>query len=378
MLSLLASKLLLGIVAMLLMFGTAPPANAASMAQLHEARAKLAVLTGRIQAQERALAETEDRLRRLDLQVDKVVRSIEAIRQRVRVVRTRVAALRAQAHDLQEQMNELANSTFVGQPGGQLGTVLGVLMGARSYADIADGFQYADRLSDQANAVAAQLSLTDQRLATRLASLQELLSTTSSLLGSLTAKRRHVHQLQARHQQALRSLDATRTRMIEVVRTLRHELALDLFPMIGTAFQGEAHTSYGRWSVLLLHEVGAPACRSNEVVVIAWQLAEFTQAAWNPLATTKAMPGSTTFNDAGVRDYPSLGVGLAATRLTLELGASSYGYGPILADLRACAPPYSTAHAIQASSWCHGCADGGYVVNKIAEVAADFELYAAF
>jgi hypothetical protein len=79
-----------------------------------------------------------------------------------------------------------------------------------------------------------------------------------------------------------------------------------------------------------------------------------------------------------VQNYPSLSTGLIANKLTLYDGSSSYGYGAIVANLRACSGPYATASAIRASAWCHGCAGGAYVVNKIAEVSAEFELYSSF
>jgi hypothetical protein len=150
----------------------------------------------------------------------------------------------------------------------------------------------------------ARLSRADQRLAARSAWLHQLVSAEVTLLASLKGERQHVHLLLTRRDHALQELEVTRAKMIGVVRSLRHQLALDLFPVIGSAFQGGAHMRYGRWGVLFLHTIRAPVCRWNEVVMIAWQLAEFTQAAWNPLATPKPMPGSTEFNSAGVRTTP--------------------------------------------------------------------------
>jgi hypothetical protein len=108
--------------------------------------------------------------------------------------------------------------------------------------------------------------------------------------------------------------------------------------------------------------------------MVAWQTAEYTQARWNPLATTYPMPGSTVFNSAGVRNYASLSQGLEATRLTLR--SAGYGYGAILSDLAASADPLTTAQAINASSWCHGCANGRYVVGLVPAVEAYYSRYA--
>ncbi len=85
------------------------------------------------------------------------------------------------------------------------------------------------------------------------------------------------------------------------------------------------------------------------------------------------MPGSTAFNSVGVRNFPSVEVGLQATVETLRLPVASYGYDAILSNLAHCAP--ATTTAINASSWCQGCAGGLYVLNVLPLVQAD---YAAF
>ncbi|HEY3022844.1 MAG TPA: hypothetical protein VGK11_04315, partial [Actinomycetota bacterium] len=125
----------------------------------------------------------------------------------------------------------------------------------------------------------------------------------------------------------------------------------------------------------LLSELGAPKCQDNLTVLVAWQVAEGTAAAYNPLATTHSMPGSTAFNSVGVRNFPSVEVGLQATVETLRLPVPSYGYDAILDNLEHCAPAKTTATAINASWWCRGCASGLYVLNVLPLVQAD---YAAF
>ena len=123
--------------------------------------------------------------------------------------------------------------------------------------------------------------------------------------------------------------------------------------------------------------MGVSGCHSNMVAVVSWQVAEFTQAAWNPLATTYPMAGSTLYNSAGVRNYVSAGQGLEATRLTIRGGMTQYGYGRIVSSLSACADPMTTARAINASSWCRGCAGGTYVVGMVPKVEANYSTYAA-
>src|SRR5713226_10275786 len=82
------------------------------------------------------------------------------------------------------------------------------------------------------------------------------------------------------------------------------------------------------------------------------------------------MPGSTWFNSVGVRNYRSMGQGIQATILTLRTG--SHGYGAILSGLAGCLDPMTTARAINASSWCRGCAGGNYVVDFVPIIEAYF------
>jgi hypothetical protein len=127
-----------------------------------------------------------------------------------------------------------------------------------------------------------------------------------------------------------------------------------------------------QWAALFLPRIGAPVCGNNLVAVVAWQAQEGTRAAWNPLATTQGMSGATQFNGVGVKNYTSLEQGLQATALTLWRGRTSYGYGPVVQGLRACAPPMWTAQAIQASLWCRNCAGGQYLTAIVPAVIADF------
>ena len=61
-----------------------------------------------------------------------------------------------------------------------------------------------------------------------------------------------------------------------------------------------------------------------------------------------------TFNGAGVRDYPSLDVGIEATAQTLLRGRGAYGYGAVLDALSSCQHASVTIAAVNASSWCRG------------------------
>jgi hypothetical protein len=371
--------LLIPLVAAALIAGLAVPAAAAtSVAEYREARDKLHALSAEIDRRQVALDRSEARFEQLRVEVGRVVERIAEIRRASHGLLAEVATLRSHLVTLTRRLGEVVNTSYVNHPGGQLGMMLGVVVGAQSIAQLTDGVEFASRIASSTATVASEVLQTRTRLSERLGTLRALGAEKTGLLENLNTRRSRVHRLNVDRQRALRRLADTQRRMIEIVRRLHDEVAAQLFPLVGTAFQGGAHTSYGRWAVLFLQALEAPVCRSNEIAVVAWQLAEFTQAAWNPLATTKPMPGSWTFNSSGVRNFPSLESGLLANKLTLYDGWSSYRYGAIVTALRSCADPYSTARAIQASAWCHGCANGGYVVDKVGAVAANFEMYSAF
>jgi hypothetical protein len=65
-------------------------------------------------------------------------------------------------------------------------------------------------------------------------------------------------------------------------------------------------------------------------LLAAWATAEGGTAQWNPLNTTLPLPGSTSYNSAGVQNYPRATWGVCATGLTLTDGY----YPGILGDLQ--------------------------------------------
>lgn len=76
------------------------------------------------------------------------------------------------------------------------------------------------------------------------------------------------------------------------------------------------------WEAQLLSDLGMPVTSSNETFLYNWQQREGGGGANNPLNTTLRVPGSTSLsgNSAGVQNYPSQSVGLAATAQTIEGG----------------------------------------------------------
>jgi len=133
---------------------------------------------------------------------------------------------------------------------------------------------------------------------------------------------------------------------------------------------------FERWAEHFLREMRVPRCRNNVVVMLAWQANENTEAVFNPLATTRNMPGSWDFNSVGVQNFLSLAQGLDASRLTIENGYEIYGYGAIVRRLDRCSKPLSTAKAIRDSRWCFGCSGGAYVTGIVPSVRHDYRAYA--
>ena len=70
----------------------------------------------------------------------------------------------------------------------------------------------------------------------------------------------------------------------------------------------------------LLESLGAPISDENMKFMYAWRQSEGNGGKYNPFNTTWNMPGSTTMNSAGVRNYSSLEDGMVATIKTLKNG----------------------------------------------------------
>jgi hypothetical protein len=102
-----------------------------------------------------------------------------------------------------------------------------------------------------------------------------------------------------------------------------------------------------QWATDLLGQLGLPVTAENVKALGAWAQAEGTKASFNPLATTQSMPGATSFNSVGVRNYASYADGIRATAQTLTNGH----YPNILAALQAGSSAVAVARAVAASPW---------------------------
>jgi hypothetical protein len=111
------------------------------------------------------------------------------------------------------------------------------------------------------------------------------------------------------------------------------------------------------WALDLLGRLGLPKTRENVRVIVAWQLSEGTEAAFNPLATTRKHPGATDFNSVGVKNYPSYEAGMQETIEALHNGL----YDHILAALAQGNDANAVGRAIENSRW----GTGGLVLKVL-------------
>jgi peptidoglycan hydrolase CwlO-like protein len=329
---------------------------ASLVASIDEGEAKVASLQQQLQATAATVAAAHDRAAALDVAVIQTRQAIDRTAGGVAAIRARLDA-RARA--------QFMNGPLTG---------LDVVLGASSLADIADSLEFMNRLSEQDSALARQAQQTAQRLGATQSQLERLLSQQLHLLQRLANDQAALTTQFAAQQVELSKLAGERARANDLIKQLRKELAAQALSAARSAAGSGMTITYGDWAVHLLSALGVSGCQNNLVLVVAWEVSEYTQASWNPLATTYWMPGSTTFNSAGVKNYASLDQGLAATVGTLRKGG--HGYEAILSDLAACSDPTTTGRAVNASDWCRGCAGGTYVTAIIPSVEAYYSSYA--
>jgi hypothetical protein len=103
-----------------------------------------------------------------------------------------------------------------------------------------------------------------------------------------------------------------------------------------------------QWAKDFLTRLGAPITASNVQAITAWETAEGTKAAYNPLATTQGgYAGETTFNSVGVKNYATYQDGLDANVQVINNGL----YTNILAALHQGDNAQAVAQAVANSPW---------------------------
>jgi peptidoglycan hydrolase CwlO-like protein len=331
--------------------------------RLQAARDRLGSLERQIQTQEAAIAAQHQHLDDLAVRIARVEGDLQQTQAQLASTQQQLVQVQATYESVRDRLGSVTRTAYEQGP---LAPVE-ALLGATSISDLMVRSQYLNDVQ-QANAdVVSAVGKQAGRLATTRDALETLASREVGQSVQLESHRAALRLGFLEQQRQLGRLNAQRRSASRLV----HELSLPP----DTSITGAGDT-FGDWAALLLSRLGAPTCQENLIAVVSWEVAEGTAAAFNPLATTHYMPGATVFNSAGVKNYPSLEVGVQATIDTLEWGATTHGYGSIVYDLQHCAQAESTAMAINASDWCHGCAGGMYVVNVVPLVRADYASFA--
>jgi peptidoglycan hydrolase CwlO-like protein len=342
----------------------AQPARAGTAEELNAAKRRLGFLQNRIERAERRVARLQDRIVIMAKGLRREEERFE--RSRLRLIRARLEA-EAVRSDLAVIEQRLADRAFSALYAGSA-TSMELVLEANSWANVMDRMEFLTQLQIADGELVKDVRAKAAELEMHRQGLERMVDAQARRLSRLDAKRQDLLRTLVKQQRALREIVVARKEAERLVDRLRLRLARDF---------GGASAPFGMWAELFLAKLGAPVCQENLVAVVAWQVAEYTSARWNPLATTLPMPGSWGFNGVGVQNYVSLNQGLEASELTLMRGYSSFGYGPIVVSLRTCADASVTAQAINASLWCRGCAGGGYVTSLIPVVRAYFDRYAS-
>jgi len=358
-----------------LLAGSAGSSASSTRSKLDAAKNRLTALTGQIGSEEAQARTLQDHLSSLDAQITDASSKVNEIDAELASTRHDLVVAKAKADRLQTRLDIVARTLFMQGAGSMQGAELGTLLSSPSLGDLADLLATGQIVAQSNVDLATHVGKLKAELGFKAADLTRLRDEQVKLIAQLAAARTSKARAVAAQQAVLADLERTKSEIVGLIARLHKQLRAEALAAVGTAFQGQGHAAYGAWAGLFLRAVGAPGCQANLTTLVAWQYSEFTQAAWNPLADTLAMSGSTAFNSVGVQNYVSLDQGLQATRFTLANGPA-FGYGTILSDLVGCADPMSTARAINASMWCRGCAGGAYVVNDIPKVEANYDLYA--
>lgn len=333
--------------------GAKPPIEAA---RLRADRLGRQVVDARASA-----AELQSRILSLASGVASARRALDRLQGRLVEAQHALATAQAEVESVQGRLNDRARQAFMTLGPGASASYL---LGADSFADLMDRTVMLDSVQRADAALGAEMEAEATHMASAQAALEQATGERGRLLSRIESRQADLLSAFAAQQAALAQLAGLQRDAVRDVRTLERRIA-----------RRAGALPFGDWAYRFLEHLGAPACRHNLVVVVAWQANEFTQARWNPLATTHLMTGSTSFNEVGVQDYVSLTQGLRASAETLTGGATSFGYQAILDSLGRCAGAMTTAETIQASAWCRGCSSGGYVTELVPVVQAYFDRY---
>jgi len=355
---------------MLLLAGTASAGPADTKIEIDQARKRLSALEAQMSSERARLMSMNEALKELAGEVAQNKRVLGTIQGRL----ARTQALRVQTvaelATLQERIDRAAAEAYVRGPG----YVVETIMHMDSLSDASDALAYASAISSKNAQLADEAAHLQHELEMREKQESALVSERNAMLARLNKAQDSLVAQFAEQQVRLGNLARAGAEVRSLLAQLADRLRAEEIAAARAALERGTPMTFGDWATAFLGHIRAPVARNNLVVIVAWEVAEYTQARWNPLATTYPMPGATTYNGSGVKNYVSLDQGLQATRRTL--GHCCYGYEAILANLARNADPMTTGQAIHDSRWCAGCAHGGYVIDIIPTVERYYDHYA--
>ena len=351
--------------------GAAAASKPSTGQRLRTARERLTALERRIAEQSKAVAAAQAQLLDALGALDAARARADRIQGQLDDAQIRLRDTQTFYDDIQSQLDARAVNAYMFGP--QAG--LEVMLGATSASDLNDRVGFLGALAASDSSLAHRTAKAAALLDGLRASRAGLLATQRTVVEALQGRETAVEEAFAAQQAHLAALTEARTQLLATVAGLERTLSREERSALESAKHGASVESFDQWAKLLLGRLSDPICVNDRIVIVSWETAEFTRARWNPLATTHDMPGATDFNSAGVKNYVSLDQGLRATIETLRGGRPSYGYGAILTGLSRCDDPTTTALAINASAWCHGCAGGRYVIDVVPAVEAYFHAH---
>ena len=362
-------RLAAGLIMLAAVVAVQGPAAADTQSKLNDAQQRLGKLESVISGQVKQAESIRASLVTAESRVSAVQQNFDGLTTQLIALRSALSVDQSQYDELRGHIDELARQAYMEGPGANIEN----LLSADSMNDLNDRMEFMSVIGNQDALLAQQV----QGLATTLdgqrTKLEGLQSEQAVVLGNLTSAQDSLQAKLAAQESALANLNATRDKIVKLIGELSAKLQGQTISGVGGILQGGHNAPYGEWAAAFLQRIQAPTCFDNLVAMVAWQVQEGTTANWNPLATTYPEPGASDFNSVGVKNYVSLAQGLDATYGTLN--TSAYGYPPILSSLRACKAATTTAWAINASSWCRGCAGGRYEIGLIATVEANYTTY---
>ncbi len=358
------------VAAVALAAGLVPPARGQTVGDLQAARDRVTSLQDRITKEQASASRLQAQLRNLSAQVGREQRNLNGIRDDLAATTGKVDEVKADLQKLRDQIRTRVRRLYKQGPL----DMIGVFLGSATISEFIGRLSYARRAAERDG----QLVLDAREVEAELRKIQEeqkqLEKAQAGEVATLRSRQNAVTDVFARQQATLANLARLRGEALALVAELAEKLGpAALAGLRRVAGQGMT-ISYGQWASSFLASLGAPGSRNNMIAIVAWEASEGTQATWNPLATTKDMPGATIYNSHGVKNYRSREQGVEASKLTVELPRR--GYEPIIARLRAGEEAMRTAEAIRDSLWCRGCAGGGYVTGLIEAVTKYYDRYA--